>query len=338
MKKIIQWLMLTALFGAAPAFAGGSNPGLYYGQIPTAAQWNSYFSAKLDYTPGAVNTIPFWDGSGSQLNALVSGDCTSAANVFTCTHATSANNIVGGTQWGVLYQSAVGATTSTAAGASGEVLTSNGTSAPTFQTIGSPFAAAIHAATNKSTPVDADEFGIWNSVDGLLNKITWANLKTTLGSTFADLAGSASQVFSVAPATAAAHAVRSDQISADNTSFPTYYPLTSFATVLSSGTGSFTTASATMYILRIGKKVTAFFSATIITNGTAATSVKMSIPNAASSSVSASGTYRENAVTGASGQAFISAGSSTIELTTHTNTYPGADGYVLVGEVTYVEE
>jgi hypothetical protein len=71
--------------------------------------------------------------------------------------------------------------------------------------------AAIHAATNKTTPVDADEIGIWDSVSGLLNYVTWANLKTTLGGTFAALAGLSTQVFSVATATSAAHAVRLDQ-------------------------------------------------------------------------------------------------------------------------------
>jgi hypothetical protein len=41
-------------------------------------------------------------------------------------------------------------------------------------------AADIHEATSKATPVDADEIGIWNSVGGVLGKLTWANLKATL--------------------------------------------------------------------------------------------------------------------------------------------------------------
>lgn len=41
-------------------------------------------------------------------------------------------------------------------------------------------ADTVHAATAKTTPVDADELGIWNSVTSLLNKVTWANLKATL--------------------------------------------------------------------------------------------------------------------------------------------------------------
>jgi hypothetical protein len=51
----------------------------------------------------------------------------------TASSATTAINITGGTQYGVLYQSSSGATSSTSAGTSGYVLTSNGTSAPTFQ-------------------------------------------------------------------------------------------------------------------------------------------------------------------------------------------------------------
>lgn len=38
----------------------------------------------------------------------------------------------------------------------------------------------IHAATSKSTPVDADELGIYDSVAAALKKLTWANLKATL--------------------------------------------------------------------------------------------------------------------------------------------------------------
>jgi len=278
--KILLSLFLLFASSFATA-ASNSNPGLYYGQVPTAAQWNSYFSSKLDYVPGAANTIPYWDGSGNIINAPVSGNCTSAANVFTCiatgadgltvqvsnnanyyplfvastTNSTqpfnlgtglsfnpstntltttnfvgaltgtasgnvviggalgtpasgtltnvtglplsglttqasntvvgnatassasptaltmptcfgstsallwtpnsgyscnssiSANtstNISGGTQYGVLYQSASGTTASTAAGTAGYVLTSNGTSAPTFQST----SATIYDPTN----------------------------------------------------------------------------------------------------------------------------------------------------------------------------------------------
>src|ERR1019366_3262710 len=83
MKKVLLalLLMLSSTFGIA---ASNSNPALYYGQIPTAAQWNGYFSGKLDYNAGAQNAVPYWDNSGNLLSALISGDCTSVANVFTC--------------------------------------------------------------------------------------------------------------------------------------------------------------------------------------------------------------------------------------------------------------
>ena len=49
-------------------------------------------------------------------------------------------------------------------------------------------AAQTTAATSKATPVDADEIPLADSADSFgLKKLTWANLKTTLGSTFAAL-------------------------------------------------------------------------------------------------------------------------------------------------------
>lgn len=51
-------------------------------------------------------------------------------------------------------------------------------------------ASEIHAATDKATPVDADELGLVDSAASfVLKKLTWANLKTTLSSVFALLAG-----------------------------------------------------------------------------------------------------------------------------------------------------
>lgn len=69
-----------------------STPGFITGQVPTASQWNYYFSEKLDYQGGPANAIPYYTGNGSS-NALVSGDCTSIAMAFTCTSS-------GGTPFG----------------------------------------------------------------------------------------------------------------------------------------------------------------------------------------------------------------------------------------------
>lgn len=45
-------------------------------------------------------------------------------------------------------------------------------------------ANSIHAATAKTTPANADEFGFWDSVSNALNKITWANILATFQSFF----------------------------------------------------------------------------------------------------------------------------------------------------------
>lgn len=68
--------------------------------------------------------------------------------------------------------------------------------------------STITGATSKSTPVDADVVPIVDSVGGLLNKLTWANIKATLKTYFdtlyqvvgsyAALAGSVSQAFAAA--------------------------------------------------------------------------------------------------------------------------------------------
>lgn len=57
----------------------------------------------------------------------------------------------------------------------------------------------IDGATAKTTPVDADTMGLIDSAaSNALKKVTWANIKATLASTFAALAGSVSQAFAAA--------------------------------------------------------------------------------------------------------------------------------------------
>lgn len=79
-------------------------------------------------------------GFGGPLNGTV-GATTPAAGAFTTLTATTAIPVTSGgtgqnsalTQYGVVFASTTGAMASTAAGTAGYVLTSNGTSAPTFQ-------------------------------------------------------------------------------------------------------------------------------------------------------------------------------------------------------------
>jgi len=42
----------------------------------------------------------------------------------------------------------------------------------------------IHRTTLKDTPIDADEFGFWDSVANILKKLTWANIKSVLKTYF----------------------------------------------------------------------------------------------------------------------------------------------------------
>lgn len=49
--KLIALLFAAMLSSLAVA---QSSPGFVYGQVPTAAQWNSYFSAKMDYAAGGI--------------------------------------------------------------------------------------------------------------------------------------------------------------------------------------------------------------------------------------------------------------------------------------------
>lgn len=61
------------------------------------------------------------------------------------------------------------------------------TPAETTTTIGT----LINGATSKTTPVDADKVGFWDSVSGVLQAVSWENIKTTLSSTFVLLTGKA---------------------------------------------------------------------------------------------------------------------------------------------------
>ncbi|WP_395737460.1 hypothetical protein [Prosthecobacter sp.] len=55
--------------------------------------------------------------------------------------------------------------------------------------LGADSAAAVHAATSKSTPANSDEIGLVDSAASYgLKKLTWTNLKTALGTVFAALA------------------------------------------------------------------------------------------------------------------------------------------------------
>jgi hypothetical protein len=72
----------------------------------------------------------------------------------------------------------------------GNVLTSSGGVWVSSAPAGTNVAAAIVAADNKSTPVDADSLGLVDSADAnALKELTWANVKVTLKTYFDTLYG-----------------------------------------------------------------------------------------------------------------------------------------------------
>lgn len=75
----------------------------------------------------------------------------------------------------------------------GYVLTADGAGGAAWEAAAVTYAGAaseIHAATEKTTPVDADEFGLVDSAASwVLKRLTWANLKTTLSGVFPLLDG-----------------------------------------------------------------------------------------------------------------------------------------------------
>jgi len=90
-----------------------------------------------------------------------------------------------------VYHDLIGAWTDTSSGPPHDIYFRLPDDTDWTKSTGAPFdlAATIHAATTKTPPVDADEWGFWDSVSGLLRKCTWANLKSTLKTYFDSIYG-----------------------------------------------------------------------------------------------------------------------------------------------------
>lgn len=188
-----------------------------------------------------------------------------------------------------------------AGGSTGAVLTKNsGTDYDTtWVTRAVLVADAIHNATGKTTPVDADELPIVDSAaSNVLKKLTWANLKATLKSYFDTL---------YSPVTGA---------------------WTSTSSAVGSTSGTITTSSGSARYLKVGKTVHVNLTGNISNNGTGSGRVTMQLPFAV---VSVSGVIAvmagaELGITGKSVQAFALAGSTTLNIAFLDFTYPGANG------------
>ena len=92
--------------------------------------------------------------------------------------------------------------------------------------------------------------------------------------------------------------------------------------------GALTTASATLRMKKIGRSALVNLAVTVTTNGTAAGALTVTLPfTAAVLSVLAG---RETSSTGKALQAFVSAGSNTLSIINYDNSYPAANGTLLV--------
>lgn len=86
--------LLALVLSTAIALAQ-SNPGLSYGQVPTPAQWNSYFSAKED----VLNFVPLNVAGGVMTGALVTAAPTTAGSGFNLPAGTAPSSPNNGDLW-----------------------------------------------------------------------------------------------------------------------------------------------------------------------------------------------------------------------------------------------
>lgn len=86
MNPLTTWAAILAFCGFVVLGAGQSHaqsdPGLQYGQIPSAAQWNGYFAAKTDYPlkPYTVSTLPACGGANQGALLMVTDATTPTYN------------------------------------------------------------------------------------------------------------------------------------------------------------------------------------------------------------------------------------------------------------------
>lgn len=112
---------------------------------------------------------------------------------------------------------------------------------------------------------------------------------------------------------------------------------TAYTPTITSGSGTFTTTSAVGAWQRVGTAIHVRVAITITTNGTAATDVRFSLPATSAGNVTGigGGGAGRNNTTGPMLQCFIPASSTIAVLNQYDNTYPGADGYLLLAWATY---
>jgi hypothetical protein len=108
---------------------------------------------------------------------------------------------------------------------------------------------------------------------------------------------------------------------------------TSFTPVVTSGSGSITTYTATSAYTRVGKLCVMRFSVTVTTAGTAAGSMYLTIPFNAVAASSSMGVARETVAVGTMSSVTVT--TARLEINQYNNTTPFGSGYTIVGTVSY---
>jgi len=112
-------------------------------------------------------------------------------------------------------------------------------------------------------------------------------------------------------------------------------PWLPYTPVITAGSGTFTSVSATGRYQQIGKTVIVALQVAIATNGSAATTVTATLPVSASSSNSAVLTGRETLNNGKQLQGFIVNTPTLVSIVNYDNSYPGGNGFNLLVSGSY---
>jgi hypothetical protein len=128
-----------------------------------------------------------------------------------------------------------------------------------------------------------------------------------------------------------ADAAQSTGLLWNNAAWTTYTP------TITAASGSFTTTTATGRWTRVGKLCVVQFTVTITTNGTAGTQIIVSAPFASAAGGQAYyGVIRESNATGYMGYAVISSGGGQVfYCANYDNVYPGGNGRLVQGTISY---
>lgn len=147
--------------GSAFTYVAGTISGVPLGSNLSALTAGTYLTSGGTYDGATARTFAVDATSANTAEKVVARDASGnfSAGTITAslsgnaTTATTATNIAGGGAGRVVYNTGSGATAFTAAGSAGQILTSNGTSAPTWETSSGPVASGGGAVIENKTTV-----------------------------------------------------------------------------------------------------------------------------------------------------------------------------------------